>query len=47
MTDIVYVNGITTFVGKRKFKKETFVYFIFLNVNRNEKSSKQDWLFFN
>ena len=38
MKDIAYVNGIKTSVGIRQFQKRMFVYFIFLNVNRFEKS---------
>ena len=38
MKDIAEVHGIQTFVGKQKFKKGPLVYFIFLNVNRFEKS---------
>ena len=38
MEDIAQVNAISTFVGKRQFPKGTFVYFIFLNTNRFEKS---------
>jgi hypothetical protein len=38
MKDIAYVNAIKTFVGKRQFQKGTFIYFIFLNTNRFEKS---------
>jgi len=38
MKDIAYVHAINTFVGKRQFQKIIFVYFIFLNTNRFEKS---------
>ena len=38
MKDIAKVNAIKTFVGKRQFQKGKFVYFIFLNTNRFEKS---------
>ena len=38
MKDIAYVQAIDTFVGKRQFQKRTFVYFIFLNTNRFERS---------
>jgi hypothetical protein len=33
------MHHIQTFVGKREFKKGTFVYFIFLNDNRFEKTT--------
>jgi hypothetical protein len=36
--DIAKVNAIKTFADKRQFQKGTFVYFIFLNTNRFEKS---------
>ena len=38
MKDIAKVNAIKTLVGKWQFQKGTFVYFIFLNANKFEKS---------